>query len=118
MGRPASIVQPWTVQGGATLFSKGEAQRFARQLLHSQAYRDSLEGRIKTGTLSAPIEQMLWAYAYGKPVEQVNLTVSQGAEDLSLLSVEELHARAKALSDQLEEAQTLNDALPAEFKVA
>lgn len=108
--------QPWSMVGGATNFTKSEAQRFARQMLQSQTYRDDLERRLLSGTLAPAIETMLWHYAYGKPIEQINLNVSQ-QEDLSQLSVQELFDRAKKLSDALEEAQQLEAALPTEFKV-
>lgn len=94
---------------------RGEAQRRARELLESEDYKASLTRRIKTDSLPAAVETMLWYYAYGKPLESINLNVK---EDLSSLGVDELLRRAKSLSDQLEEAAALEAAIPAEYKVA
>lgn len=108
--------RPWYVgHNGATNFTRGEAQKFARNLLESKDYRESLKERIHTKTLPPAVETMLWHYAYGKPVEQVNLSI--GTEDLSGLSVDELVQRARALQDQLEEVRRLEDAIPAQYKV-
>lgn len=109
---------PWYVgSNGATNFTRHEAQRFARQLLESAEYRRNLEKRVTDGTAPPAIEAMLWHYAYGKPIEQVEIQVSQAHDDLSKLSVEELQQRARDLARQLEEAQQLEDALPGEYRV-
>lgn len=110
---------PWHVgANGATLFTRHEAQRFARQLVESQDYKDSIDRRIRSDSLPPAVECMLWHYAFGKPIEQVNVTVQPGQEDLSTLSVDELLRRAQELAKKLEEAQALQDALPAQYKVA
>lgn len=110
---------PWA-QGaqGATNFTRAQAQTFARRLIESKDYRDWLEERIQKHTLSTPIEQMLWHYAYGKPSEHVNVTVAPGQEDFSLLGLDELLKRAQELQLALEEAQQLDAAIPAQYKVA
>lgn len=106
---------PWYVgSGGATSFTRHEAQRFARNIVTSDVYRVTLQDRIATKTLAPAIEQMLWHYAFGKPVEQVQVTVTQG-EDLSTLSADDLLARADALRAQLLEAAAEEAAIPAEF---
>src|SRR5688572_15291641 len=92
---------PWyTGSNGATTFTRHEAQRFARQIVESQDYRDSLNRRIKSDTLQSGVECMLWHYAYGKPVEQLQITLQPGQEDLSSLSLAELQDRAKAMMQQ------------------
>lgn len=108
---------PWSIKSsGATLFTRGEAQKFARDLLSSKTYRDSVEDRIAQKTLPPAIEAMLWHYAYGKPVEQVNVNVTQG-EDLSTLGIEDLQKRLEEMLDTAKEAAALNDAIPAQYKV-
>jgi hypothetical protein len=109
---------PWHVSGGATMFTRYEAQKWARELVMSPTYRQTLEERIRDKKLAPAVEVLLLHYAWGKPLEAINLTVTPGQEDLTTLSVDELMKRAKALSDQLEEASALQDALPGEFKVA
>lgn len=112
----ATQSQPWYVgSNGATNFTRHEAQKFARKLVESQDYKDSLERRIKSDSLPAAVECMLWHYAYGKPIEQVALTVIPGTEDLSSLSVDELLKRAKDIGDKLEEAKALAEAIPADI---
>lgn len=112
---PVPTPAPW-YQGssGATVHQRSEVQKFARTLLESQDYRDSLARRIKSDSLSAAVETMLWYYAYGKPVEHV--VVTPGQVDLSTLSIDDLQKMAKTLTEQLEEAKALNDAIPAQFK--
>lgn len=104
----------WNVTGGATQLTRHEAQRFARDILTSQSYRDQLQLRAKNGNLPPAVETMLWHYAYGKPVENVNLNLSQGEEDLSSLSIAELQAKLQRVQDQLQEAQDLSEAIPGE----
>lgn len=109
---------PWYVgHNGATNFTRHEAQKLARNIVESQDYRDSLTRRIKSDTLPPAVECMLWHYAYGKPIEQVNLNVTQH-EDLSALGLDELFLRARELAQQIDEAQQLANAIPAEFKAA
>jgi hypothetical protein len=106
-------VQPWQ-QGrtGATAFTRSEAQRFARQVVESESYRETVKTRAKNGTLAPAVEQMLWYYAYGKPSEHINMTVTPGTEDLAGMSIEQLQERAQELNNQLEEAKALADAIP------
>ena len=106
--------QPWNVVGGATLFSRGEAQRFARQIVESESYRETVQNRAKTGTLPQSIEAMLWYYAYGKPIEQVHMTLSPGEEDLGAMSVADLQRRAREIADELAEAEALEQAIDLE----
>lgn len=42
---------------------------FTRSILEDPVYQETLRQRAYKGKLSPPVEQMLWAYAYGKPVE-------------------------------------------------
>lgn len=113
--RALDTTAPW-YQGpnGATNFTRHEAQRFARDLLESKDYRDSVKTRVRLGTLPPAIEAMLWHYAYGKPIEQIAMTVTPGQEDLSNLSLEQLQERAAMIAHAVQEARELADALPAE----
>lgn len=109
MGAPAK--QPWNLVGGATLFSRHEAQKFCREVLESEGYRTTVQDRAKNGTLPAAIEALLWYYAYGKPIEQVQMTIVPGQEDLSTLSVAELQKRAATIAEELAEAEAIENAL-------
>ena len=111
MAEPKKSVAPWYVGStGATQFMRHEAQRFARELVESEDYKRTLRERIRDKRLNPLIESLLWHYAYGKPIEQVQVQVTT-TEDLSQLSVEELQARAKAVFDTLEEAKAVRDAI-------
>lgn len=113
MATQPNVLPFYSLQGGATPQTRGEAQAFARRLLNSQAYRTSLEDRIKDKKLAPQIEALLWHYAYGKPIEQVQVNVTQG-DDLTGLPLDELYKRTAALAHQLEEASALAAAIPAD----
>ena len=74
-----------------------EAREFARSLIDSADYRDSLARRIKKDNLPGGVEVMLWYYTYGKPTDKVEVTMSQGA-DLESLTADQLAAEARSLS--------------------
>jgi hypothetical protein len=105
----------YSLKGGATALTRGEGQAFARSILNSQAYRDDLKLRASQGKLAPAVEVMLWHYGYGKPVEQVNINVTPGTEDLASLPIDELHRRALELERYLAEAVQLAEAIPAEI---
>lgn len=115
MAKVALALQPpwYTGAGGATLYTRHEAQRFARTLVEDQTYRDNLTQALRDRTVHASVEQMLWHYAYGKPIEQISMNLAVGPVDLSTLSMEELQKQALEVAKQLEEAQALQDAIDA-----
>jgi len=65
------------------------------------------------------METTLWYYGFGKPKERIELLSGHGEVDLSTLSLEDLTARAEALSAQLREARRLElpPPLDADFTV-
>ena len=60
-----------------------DAQRFARSLLDDAGYREMLRTRLMAGELPAPLETLLFHYAYGKPVEPVSLDPGHELRHLS-----------------------------------
>lgn len=109
---------PWYVgANGATNATRYEARRRARELLESSDYKDSLTRRIQNDTLPAAVEVALWHYAYGKPTEHVELNVSQRERSLREMTVDELRERARQLSEQLDQAVQLDQAIPANYKI-
>lgn len=100
------------VKSGATPLTRGEGQAFARRILNSSAYRADIEKRAGEGRLPPAVEVMLWHYAYGKPVEHVQVSVT---EDYDSLPIDELARRAKHLTDLLQEAVELAEAIPPEM---
>lgn len=75
-----------------------EAREFARELLNSQVYRENLKLRLMAGDLPANLEAMLFHYAYGKPVETLEVVK---ANDFERMSDEELLAAEKTLRELL-----------------
>ncbi len=110
----ATAVSPWSLQQGGTTYSKYEAQAFARKMLGSPSYRTDLEKRLLAGTLPAALEIMLFHYAYGKPVENIALTVND-EQDFSEMSSEELLEASEKLNKQLQEVLALENALQGEL---
>ncbi len=49
-----------------------EAKAFARQLVSDPTYQQKLQARLLAGEAGA-MEPILWAYAYGKPKESVEI---------------------------------------------
>ena len=76
---------------------------FARDLLASEEYQESLKRRIVNGTLSPLIEILLYHYAYGKPKD--TLEIQRGPVDLSHLSNDELASRAHTLAKLIVERE-------------
>ena len=106
--------RPWTKQ-------RGEAREFALEVLRSTYYRESIRRRAALGLLPPAIESLLWHYAYGKPVERVELTAPGQIEDqMAEMSTDELRALAeetRGMLDELKAQETTID-VPAEKKSA
>ena len=49
-----------------------EAKALARGLLNDKTYRQQLQARLRAGDAGA-MEPILWAYAFGKPKEQLEM---------------------------------------------
>ena len=48
-------------------------KQFCLSVLHSREYREALVRRIDSDQLPAQVETMMWHFAYGKPVERVEI---------------------------------------------
>ena len=51
-----------------------EVRAFCQRLLADADYRASLERRWRDGSLPPALEQMIWAYAIGRPPQSVDVT--------------------------------------------
>ena len=78
-------------------------------------HRQSILQRARTNNLGA-MEAVIWAYAWGKPKERLELKVAIG-EDLAGLNTVELLERADELRASLLEAAAMEASVPAEFRV-
>lgn len=46
-----------------------DVRAVARKLVESKTYQKNLRARLNDGTLAAPMEALIWRYAYGDPVK-------------------------------------------------
>ena len=91
----------WTRPHAAARAKRNEIQTFARMLLRDPEYRANLAKALRNRTIAPSVEQMLYAYAYGKPVERVELGRVGDFQFLEDLSDEQLAERARMLADAL-----------------
>ena len=81
---------------------KFELRKAATEIIDDARYRKHLLQAQRTRTLRPAVEVMLWAYAYGKPIEHVEHTGTGSLEDeLRALTPAELRARALAVAAKL-----------------
>lgn len=55
-----------------------EVKEASRLLVEDPSYRVNLQSRLRDGTAAPAVEAMLWHYAYGKPVDKVEMTGPNG----------------------------------------
>lgn len=108
-------VLPWQVQGGATISQKNDVAQWARKVLKNPEYRSRVEQQAIAGTLPTQVEVLLYHYAFGKPVDRVEVKVSQ--ERLEDLSLDQLEAQLQEQLRIVEEARALKAAIPAEYVI-
>jgi hypothetical protein len=65
-----------------------EAREFCRNLLASPAYQDNLRKRLEAGKLAPAVEALMWAYGYGKPKDQLEVTGKDGAPLVPITRIE------------------------------
>lgn len=76
------------------------ARQLCLDILNSREYRESLHRRLITDTLPAQVECRLFEYAYGKPVDRVEVRTPR-ASALASLTPEQLRERALLISQKL-----------------
>jgi hypothetical protein len=77
-------------------------EQFAREVISSPEYRESVWRRVREDSLPPAVECLLHHYAYGKPVDRIE--VKQVEEDFSVLTPEFLQERFSAVARILEQA--------------
>ena len=93
---------------------KQSAKQISKALLQSEEYLASLRRRIITDSLPAAVECKLYDYAFGKPIDKVE--IKDTTERLEDLSSQELEARAQALVAMAQQLQATGDELQATKK--
>jgi hypothetical protein len=89
-------VPPGYISGPSKADLVDSAAKFAAEILEDPQYLEKLKARAFAGALPPAIEQMLWAYRFGKPMEMSK--IKQGPSDSQLLadmSLEDLTALAR-----------------------
>ena len=71
-----------------------EVKRLARQLVNDPTYRKNLHARLRAGEAGA-MEPLLWAYAFGKPKEHVE--VNWNLEKLTDTELDQLEMLVKRI---------------------
>lgn len=74
---------------------KRSAKALCRSILESPEYLRTVVDRIMFHELPAAVEVRLWDYAYGKPVEHVEVKDKTKIDAFRQMSVDELEARAR-----------------------
>ena len=90
-GRPTGVPNKITI----------EIKQFCQDLLSSEKYRQRLKRDVEQRKVAPAIEALLFAYAWGKPVERLELARPGGFADLARMSDAELKAHAAALIEKL-----------------
>lgn len=94
------------------------AREKAKTILEDPAYNASLLSRARSGTLPHAVEVLLWHYAYGKPIEKIELTDETENIDLTQFSLDQLRERADSVrAAALELEKELADARKAEASI-
>lgn len=99
----ASIAAPRGRPPGRRNNSTLEAQNWAREVVRSKEYRESVKRRIENDTLPAAVEVLLNHYAFGKPLERVAI-VDEREELVANMTDLELAERAEAAASTLRES--------------
>lgn len=84
---------------------KQSRKEFARAILNSTEYRDSLLWRIKMHELPPQVETLLYHYAYGKPTDIVE--VREQVNKLESLSEAQLETHLLRVSERLRQLRQL-----------
>lgn len=95
LGRPLGSPNRITAAGRA------EAKQFCLRIVRDPRYAASFAERAFSGTLPAAVEVTMLHYAWGKPVEHIEVGLPQSSVDLSELSDEQLAERAGMIADVL-----------------
>lgn len=85
-----------------------DARIAAGNILDSAEYQDSLLRRARLGTLPPAIEQMLWHYRYGKPVDRSEVTLNVN-EDMSGMTHDDLVHRLDEIKAQAAATKALSE---------
>jgi hypothetical protein len=71
-----------------------EAKQLARGLLNDPTYRKNLQARLLAGEAGA-MEPLLWAYAFGKPKEHIEM--NWNLEKLTETELDQLEAMVRRI---------------------
>lgn len=75
-----------------------EGREFAQRFVNDPEYRESLRRRVANDTLAPAVEVQLQHYAWGKPIDRVEISDTTEKKDLTALTDAELAAEAQSLA--------------------
>lgn len=85
------------------------AKQFARDIVNSSTYRESIARRVLMDELPAPVEVLLLHYAYGKPVERLEVETKNDLSGLTLSQLEERAMMLTNLARKMQAGEPLTD---------
>ena len=74
------------------------ASKIARELVEDPLYRLDLQRRLLDGKLASNIEVMLWQYAYGKPVDVIEVKDERELEKMTDAELAAYESSLRALT--------------------
>lgn len=86
-GRPKGTPKTGGRAKGTPNKATVEVREVARRLVEDPEYQDRFKRRLLAGELAPGVEQMLWAYAYGKPKETIELQGNGGGPLQTIMRV-------------------------------
>lgn len=90
--KPGQSGNPAGKKPGPNKLTK-EIREIARTIVDDEAYRAKLRRRLASGKISPQMETLLWQYAYGRPPEKVEVTITDSAQ----MTDDELASRVETL---------------------
>jgi hypothetical protein len=79
-----------------------EARQFCLRIVRDRTYQAALLRAAQKRELPPAIEQMVWAYAYGKPPNRLEVGSPGSFQEFEGLPVEDLVLRAREIAERLE----------------
>lgn len=105
---------PRTQLNTSTRAKMAEAREFSLRIINDPDYRANLLERARKGNLQPQIEQLLYYYAFGKPVDNIAVEVSENPQDMSSMTTEQLQEKLNMLATVLKSADALSEENAAE----
>ena len=94
---------------GAINMTTRMVQDFCRRVVGDPEYQKNFLERARNGTLGQ-MESVCWAYAFGKPKEQLDVHVT-GDNEYDTMTPRQIEERLRELLDRVKEARSTRQAI-------